>query len=44
MHVYISHSICAITVSFLSNINPSKKNCKMKGYQDLHQNGSNDTI
>ena len=25
MHVYISHSICSITVSILYNINPSKK-------------------
>ena len=32
MHVYISHSRRAITISFLYNINPSKKNCKIKGY------------
>ena len=25
MHVYISHSICAITLSISYNINPSKK-------------------
>ena len=25
MHVYISHSICAITLSILYNINPSQK-------------------
>ena len=39
MHVYISHSKRAVTVSFfLYNTNPSKKICKMKGYQYIPQN------
>ena len=42
MHVYISHSKRAITISFLYNIN--LKNCKIKGYQYILQNVSNDTI
>ena len=44
MHVYISHSKPAITISFLYNINPSKKICKIKGYQYIFQSVSNDTI
>ena len=43
MHVYISHSKRAITISFFIQYKPLK-NCKIKGYQYILQNVSNDTI
>ena len=44
MHVYTSHSKRAITNNFLYNINPSKKNCMIKGDQYILQNVPNAPI